>query len=77
MGLTLMGLRWLLRSPYKVISHISKSIFLADILWRLWHAGFADFGVTGGVEAGNKSCMSLIQGMDDSVTRLMDGFEFD
>lgn len=36
-----------------------------------------DLGVNGGVVAGNKSCMSLIQGVNDGITKPIDGFGFD
>lgn len=62
--------------PEKEIFHISKGLFLADLLRKLLHAGFVDLGVNGGVVAGNKSCMSLIQGVNDRITKPIDGFEF-
>ena len=61
-------------SPKKVISHISKGIFLGNLLRRLLQAGLVDFGVTGGVEVGSKSYVSLIQGMDDNVYKADEWF---
>ena len=58
----------------KVISHISKGIFLSDLLRTLLQAGLVDFGVTGGVEVGSKSYVSLIQGMDDNVYKADEWF---